>query len=87
MIDSTAVSTANAAKQLGVSVSWLRAQKAKGNLKPAEHWLYATGRPGGRVLWKIDAIHKWQAEQTCLFFKEQQKRAAAIETYVEQAND
>lgn len=83
MTTSNLVGTAFAAQQLGVSVSWLRSQKAAGSLKPLEHWLYATGRPGGRVLWKLDAIHRWREEQMHLFFADKQKLATEIEVYAE----
>ena len=80
------VGTTVAATLLGVSVSWLRAQKAAFLFNPGEHWIYATGRPGSRVLWNIDAIHQWQADQTRLVVEQTPLRAAAIETYTEVTN-
>lgn len=77
------IGTTDAAAHLGVSVSWLRARKSEHEFTPGEHWIYATGRPGGRLLWNITAIQKWQAEQTLLSVEQQQSCAASIETYVE----
>ena len=80
------VCTADAAVKLGVSISWLRARKAAYEFTPGKHWIYATGRPGGRVLWNIETIHQWQAEQTRLSVEQRHRSASVIETYSEVAN-
>lgn len=75
--------TAIAAKELCVSISWLRAQKAKGVLTPGAHWIYNTGAPGGNVLWNVDAITEWQRRQTLKALGDSDFQAALIETYEE----
>ncbi|MFL0789275.1 MAG: hypothetical protein AB8E87_03510 [Prochlorococcus sp.] len=78
--------TNNAATTLGVSVSWLRAKKSACNFIAGEHWIYATGSPGGRLLWNIPAIRQWQVDQTKFHAERQQQLAAEIETYLENTN-
>ena len=63
------IGTAQAANHLGVSMSWLRSKKSTCEFIAGEHWIYATGSPGGRVLWNVNAICQWQVEQTKLYAK------------------
>ena len=77
------IGTAQAANHLGVSMSWLRSKKSACEFIAGEHWIYATGRPGGRFLWNVNAICKWQVEQTKLHAVNQHQLAADIEIYVE----
>ncbi len=77
------IGTSQAAKHLGVSMSWLRSKKSACVFVAGEHWIYATGSPGGRVLWNVNAICHWQVEQTKLHAEIQHQLAADIEIYVE----
>ena len=77
------IGTAQAANHLGVSMSWLRSKKSACEFIAGEHWIYATGSPGGRVLWNVNAICQWQVEQTKLHAENQHQLAADIEIYVE----
>ena len=71
------------ASQLGVSKSWLRSAKSRGELVAGEHWVFSTGKPNSRVLWNVEAIRQWQVDQTKRHAEGQQRLAYAIETYVE----
>ena len=75
------IGTAQAAKHLGVSMSWLRSKKSTCEFIAGEHWIYATGSPGGRVLWNVNAICQWQVEQTKSYANRQKDLASEIEIY------
>ena len=75
------IGTAEAAKHLGVSMSWLRSKKSAFEFVAGEHWIYATGSPGGRVLWNVNAICQWQVEQTKSYANRQKDLASEIEIY------
>ena len=60
-----------------------------GRLIPGEHYIFATGNPGGPVVYGIDAIRKTLAERTIAAVQEKESRQEAdlerrlglIETY------
>lgn len=55
---------ADASKILGLSQATLWNLKNTGSLEAGKHWLYVTGKKNSNVRFNVDAILKWQIEQT-----------------------
>ena len=81
----------DAAKRLAIKQNTLRTMRRDGRLEPGDHYIFATGTPGGPVVYDIDAIRKTLAERTIAAVQEQQnlrkaelkQRLGLIETYGE----
>tara|TARA_B100000212_G_C26945895_1_gene352178 strand:- start:16 stop:282 length:267 start_codon:yes stop_codon:yes gene_type:complete len=58
------VSVADASKLLGISETTLWKLKNTKTLVAGVHWLYVTGQKNSNVKWNVEAINKWQVEQT-----------------------
>ena len=83
-----------AAKLLAIKQGTLRSMRRDGRLIPGDHYIFATGNPGGPVVYDIDAIRKTLAERTIAAVRKQetqrkaelQKRLEVIETYDEKVH-
>jgi hypothetical protein len=84
-----------AAKLLAIKQSTLRSMRRDGRLTPGDHFIFATGTPGGPVVYNLPAIRKSLAQRTKemvaaeLQRREQQKQScnAAVEVYDENGLD
>ena len=78
-----------AAKLLAIRQNTLRAMRRDGRLIPGDHYIFATGKLGGPVVYNIDAIRKTLAERTITAVQEREsrrktdleRRLGLIETY------
>ena len=71
----------DASKILGLSKATLWNLKNTGSLEAGKHWLYVTGKKNSNVRFNVEAIIKWQIEQT-IFHEEAPVRASKkIATY------
>ena len=83
------VPESEAAKRLAIKNSTIRTMRRDGRLLPGDHFIFATGTPGGPVVYDIDAIRKTLAERTITAVQKQQnlrkaelkRRLGLIETY------
>ena len=81
-----------AAKLLAIKHGTLRSMRRDGRLTPGDHYIFATGNPGGPVVYDIDAIRKTLAERTIAAVQEKEsrrktdleRRLGLIETYGEE---
>ena len=86
------VPESEAAKRLAINNSTIRTMRRDGRLLPGDHFIFATGTPGGPVVYDIDAIRKTLAERTIAAVKEKSSQRKAdlerhlglIETYGEE---
>ena len=58
------VGVAHASELLGISETTLWKLKNTKTFKAGVHWLYVTGKRKSNVKWNVEAINKWQVEQT-----------------------
>ena len=78
-----------AAESLAIKNSTIRAMRRDGRLEPGAHWIYATGTPGGPVVYNLPAIRQALAERTVEMVQQEAKRREAekqvrqktVETY------
>ena len=78
-----------AAELLAIKNSTIRTMRRDGRLEPGAHWIYATGTPGGPVVYNLPAIRKTLAERTVEMVQQEAKRREAekqarqqtVETY------
>ena len=83
------VPESEAAELLAIKNSTIRTMRRDGRLTPGDHFIFATGTPGGPVVYDIDAIRKTLAERTIAAVQEKvsrrkadlEKRLGLIETY------
>ena len=86
------VPESEAAKLLAIKNSTIRTMRRDGRLTPGNHFIFATGSPGGPVVYDIDAIRRSLAERTIAAVKvkdsrrkdELERRLGLIETYGEE---
>ena len=86
------VPESEAAKHLAIKNSTIRTMRRDGRLLPGDHFIFATGAPGGPVVYDIDAIRKTLAERTIAAVQEKEsqrktdleRRLRLIETYGEE---
>ena len=82
----------DAAKRLAIKQNTLRTMRRDGRLEPGDHYIFATGTPGGPVVYDIDAIRKTLAERTIAAVQEKEsqrntdleRRLGLIEIYGEE---
>ena len=85
------VPESEAAELLAIKNSTIRTMRRDGRLTPGDHFIFATGSPGGPVVYDIDAIRRTLAERTIAAVKgedsrrkdELERRLGLIETYGE----
>ena len=88
------VQEAEAAELLAISKSTIRAMRRDGRLKPGDHYLFATGTPGGPVVYDIAAVIEHLAKVTASLTSEKtiakkadvSRRKAAVETFHTEAS-
>ena len=81
-----------AALLLAIKQNTIRAMRRDARLTPGDHYIFATGNPGGPVVYDIDAIRKTLAERTIAAVRkhetqrkaELERRLGLIETYGEE---
>ena len=80
-----------AAELLTIKHSTLRSMRRDGRLEPGDHYIFATGTPGGPVVYNLTAIREYLAQRTKQMVQQeaqrraetQQQRLKAVETYDE----
>ena len=77
------VGVAHASKLLGISETTLWKLKNTKTLVAGVHWLYVTGQKNSNVKWNVEAINKWQVEQTIETEKAPLEAAKNIASYSE----
>ena len=77
------VGVAHASKLLGISETTLWKLKNTKTLAAGVHWLYVTGQKNSNVKWNVEAINKWQVEQTIETEKAPLEAAKNIASYAE----
>ena len=85
------VSEPEAAELLAIKNSTIRTMRRDGRLEPGDHYIFATGTPGGPVVYNVAAIRQSMAERTKELVEAEAKRRAetkqqrlkAVETYDE----
>ena len=85
------VSESEAAELLAIKNSTIRTMRRDGRLPPGDHFIFATGTPGGPVTYNVTAIRQSMAERTKELVEAEAKRRAetkqqrlkAVETYDE----
>ena len=66
-----------AAKLLAIKHNTLRSMCRDGRLTPGDHYIFATGTPGGPVVYNLPAIRKSLAQRTKEMVAAEAKRRAA----------
>ena len=66
-----------AAKLLAIKHGTLRSMRRDGRLTPGDHYIFATGTPGGPVVYNLPAIRKSLAQRTKEMVAAEAKRRAA----------
>ena len=66
-----------AAKLLAIKHNTLRSMRRDGRLTPGDHYIFATGTPGGPVVYNLPAIRKSLAQRTKEMVAAEAKRRAA----------
>ena len=85
------VPESEAAELLAIKNSTIRTMRRDGRLTPGDHFIFATGIPGGPVTHNVTAIRQSMAERTKELVEAEAKRRAetkqqrlkAVETYDE----
>ena len=78
-----------AAELLAIKHSTIRTMRRDGRLEPGAHWIYATGTPGGPVVYNLPAIRQTLVARTVEMVQQEAKRREAekqarqqkVETY------
>ena len=63
---------------LAIKQSTLRTMRRDGRLEAGAHWIYATGKAGGPVTYKLPAIRQTLADRTVQKLQTEAKRRAAL---------
>ena len=74
-------------KLTNLSRTILMGLKASGKLKAGKHFVYVTGKPRSNINWDLEAIEKWQQEETLKNAIAPYEAAEKIETFSEMGVD
>ena len=75
--------TSEILERTNLSRTVLMGLKSSGQLKAGKHFVYVTGKPRSNINWDLEAIEKWQQEETLKNAIAPYEAAEKIETFSE----